>query len=740
MASHELPVCVVKRFRRNPPPEVDLTPAQSATVTGSDLGSFSLVTGDVRASHGLDLQQDDADLGSEHDVLSSIPPVNLFGTDSDDDLQFQPRWDEVGEYDFNYQPGGLLDPWATSLRRSSCFGTTSPGALPPPRLRTRSFTAPTFTDASALWKPPVPVQKSRASLYPVTQLVPGSNNVPVLRTPTLQVAPSAMPVVRQHGSGSSLQEPSTSMQQAWSEAKSGLIQQWFEILAQMDEASGLFATTQQSAHCDDHRRRVIEKFAPTTLQSYFRIWTRWFDFAVQLNASPFNPAPVFLADFLAEHAHGPLGVATAYYKGLSWMARQAQLPAVFDALQSSVCKAYLHSSVICEKRESAPLPLSFVVYLEKLVISKTTPASEILQLGSLLFLIWSSLRWSDALWIAPDTITIQNHAMFAISAHTKTTNRGMPVACYAYGLMGQQGGTSWAQAWLNVVHQAVHDTKQLYPSFAVDFLLTEVGTSMDKPLFLKPMPRDRGLHLIRFWLCKCFEAHQREAKPEDFHLLGTHSCKTTLLSWAQQLQLPLEQRQLQGHHRSQLNGSVALYSRNDTLPALILLQSIAQRIAEGFRPLRPLLRGGAPSLPDFRIQVPPWKPLAFVTESKEAVDTIPPAAEDTSACAPLAAEAENSDFSEDDVDEQPQPLQDVDTPEEFAYLVNPITKVAHLAVTCDTTDRAFCFEDKHGQTFRTGCGARPNAISGDLIFTQELPPGARLCLRRACAKFASSSE
>jgi hypothetical protein len=31
-------------------------------------------------------------------------------------------------------------------------------------LRTRSFTAPTFTDASALWKPPVPVQKSRASL------------------------------------------------------------------------------------------------------------------------------------------------------------------------------------------------------------------------------------------------------------------------------------------------------------------------------------------------------------------------------------------------------------------------------------------------------------------------------------------------------------------------------------------------------------------------------------------------
>ena len=699
MDSFDLPVCIVKRFRKNPHPAVEMTPAQSVTVPGSELGSFSLITGDLRASQGLDLQSNDPDLSVEQDDVSSITPVDLFGADPDEDLQFQPRWNEVGEYDFNYQPGGSLDPWATSRRRSSCFGTTTSGALPPPQLKTRSFTAPTFTEASALWKPPKPLQKSRASLHPSTQLVPGSNKMPVLRTPTLQVTPPALPVVRHCSVGSSLQEPSTSMQQAWSEAKSGLIQQWLEILAQMDEASGLFATTKHSAHCDDHRCRVIQKFAPTTLQSYFRIWTRWFDFAVQLNESPFNPAPVFLADFLAEHAHGPLGVATAYYKGLSWMARQAQLPAIFDALQSSVCKSYLHSSVICEKRESAPLPLSFVVYLERLVVSKTTPASDVLQLGSLLFLIWSSLRWSDALWIAPDTITLQNHAMFAISAHTKTTNRGMPVACYAYGLMGQQSGTSWGQAWLNVVHQAVHDTKQLYPSFAVDFLLTEVGTSTDKPLFLKPMPRDRGLHLIRFWLCRCFVAHQREAQPADFHLLGTHSCKTTLLSWAQQLQLPLEQRQLQGHHRSQLNGSVALYSRNDKLPALMLQCTIAQRIAEGFRPLRPLLRGGAPSLPDFQIQVPPWKPLAFVHESKDAGDTKIPTAEEPSAGAPPDDDGENSEFSEDEVDEQPHPVSEVEIPDEFAYLVNPLTKVAHLAVTCDSADRAFCYEDKHGQTF-----------------------------------------
>ena len=76
-------------------------------------------------------------------------------------------------------------------------------------------------------------------------------------------------------------------------------------------------------------------------------------------------------------------------------------------------------------------------------------------------------------------------------------------------------------------------------------------------------------------------------------------------------------------------------------------------------------------------------------------------------------------------------------PEEVAFLVNPITKVAHLAVQCSDSDRAMCYEDSNLQPYRTGCGARPNAISGDLQFTHALPDGARFCLRRACARIMS---
>ena len=641
------------------------------------------------------------------------------------------------ETDFNYQPGGASDPFATAGRRLNSFGTSGDTAWQPPQKQTRHFVAPSFHKAVSLWQPPPAVRKSRASLEFHVQPVAQSHHLSSPVVLSSRIMCPDMPVVRTPLSPPSQQGPSQSMQQAWSAAKQDLNAQWLDLLLDMGSASGLYLSTANSRNMDDHRLRVISKFAPSTLQSYFRIWKRWNEFARQLAVCPFQPDSAFLADFLAEHAHGPLLVATAYHKGLTWMARHAQLSELFQALQTAVCKAYLQSSVIREKRESAPLPLSFVVFLEKMVLSRTTSAGDILQLGALLFLIWSSLRWSDALWVDPNSLTIQQHAVFAMASHTKTTNRGMPIACYAFGLLGHHGTTCWAQLWTNVIQQAMHDTQQLYPSFAVDFLLTEVGPDMTKPMFLRPMPRDRGLQLLRYWMCKCHESYQVKAQPTDFHLLGTRSCKTTLLCWSQQLQLPLEQRQLQGHHRSAVNGSVALYSRNDTLPALTLQCTVAQRIAEGFRPLRPMLRGGAPSLPDFNLQLPPWKPLAFQLDSKPtAPDTMQVQANEAPD-QPAQPDSEESDASEESAIDDELPDKLAAAPEEMAFLVNPITKVAHLAIQCDRSDRAVCYEDALLTPFRTGCGARPNAISGDLQFTHCLPEGARLCLRRACAKIMS---
>ena len=105
---------------------------------------------------------------------------------------------------------------------------------------------------------------------------------------------------------------------------------------------------------------------------------------------------------------------------------------------------------------------------------------------------------------------------------------------------------------------------------------------------------------------------------------------------------------------------------------------------------------------------------------------------------PDDAESEFSEASEDSDDPEENQVVE-DPPDEMAFLFNPVTKVAHVAARCEATDRAMCYEDSSLQTFRTGCGARPNAVSGDLCFLHCLPDGARLCLRSACARFMSKS-
>ena len=147
-----------------------------------------------------------------------------------------------------------------------------------------------------------------------------------------------------------------------------------------------------------------------------------------------------------------------------------------------------------------------------------------------------------------------------------------------------------------------------------------------------------------------------------------------------------------------------------------------------------MLRGGAPSVPEFAVQVPAWKPLPDVGESHTVSAATPPAdlvQDDLEETASVA--------SEDSVHPE-VPISDLGPAEEMVFLYNPTSKVAHGACTCDRADRAFCYEAADSQSWRTCCGARPNAVSGDLVFTVELPIGARVCLRNACAKIMARVE
>ena len=77
--------------------------------------------------------------------------------------------------------------------------------------------------------------------------------------------------------------------------------------------------------------------------------------------------------------------------------------------------------------------------------------------------------------------------------------------------------------------------------------------------------------------------------------------KSTLLAAAGQLNLNVEHRAKQGHHKQ----SVQLYSRDDVWPSLFLQRDILTEVSTGWRPLTSQARGAKQPLPEPDFDSPP---------------------------------------------------------------------------------------------------------------------------------------
>ncbi len=256
---------------------------------------------------------------------------------------------------------------------------------------------------------------------------------------------------------------------------------------------------------------------------------------------------------------------------------------------------------------------------------------------------------------------------------------------------------------------------------------------MHRPVFLAPMSRNRGVIWLPSLVRSHLEALGRNVSFDDMALVGVHSAKTTILSWARQLGLSEESRRLQGHHRGSSGGqSVQLYARDDVFPALELQKTVAKQFAMGFRPICPVLRGSAPPIIDAAVHIPPW-----VSESDAiASDPMIPATV-------IDAMADNSDIdtsssSEEDFEESDnQAATDTmgddtdDLPIEHR-LYNPVSLVIHIATSCSEDDPQCTYVDDTLGNFKTACGVRPVASDQALQLLPVIPVKARLCLRFGC--------
>ena len=267
----------------------------------------------------------------------------------------------------------------------------------------------------------------------------------------------------------------------------------------MGSRSELFVEASASADLSFHVQRVAAKFAPSTLQ---RSWLNWVSFCRLSGTDPLSPPPGLLPDWLRSQS-SKNGLSTMQLKSLAWFCKTAGLPTLRHAVQSPVCQAFAVPSVAVERRKSLPLSLSFVVWLESLILDPSCQAAEVLRLGYLLVCVWASLRWGDVIWAPPSRLHFQPQASALVGTclRTKTTKRGMPFGILACGLLGS-GSSSWALRFLSVLRQCTADTCRLCPGRDLDFMPANLSGPADRPIMAGPLKREKMVLWLRGFLLR----------------------------------------------------------------------------------------------------------------------------------------------------------------------------------------------------------------------------------------------
>ncbi|CAE7307278.1 unnamed protein product [Symbiodinium sp. CCMP2592] len=421
------------------------------------------------------------------------------------------------------------------------------------------------------------------------------------------------------------------MLSAWQNAKNEQLKVWLALAATAAAASAMVSELLQSPNSSVLLVRLVQGNAPSTLTNYFGRWKHWVEFCQVQSADEWAPKVAFLCDFLITHCKGLLGSAIAWLKAFRFITTRLEVQSFKLALQSEAVRAFGKSVNVVQRRETAPFPLSFVIWLERQVLDAAQSAAHRIRCGFLLVCVFASL-------VGCSVVSAFLSSLGSAGASWMCYKDENYFSIHAVGSLGSR--------------EAVTRTSAARPGFQPDFLVADLGPDARAPVFLAPLSRAAGVVLIRRLLAMCYESYPADQRP-DLSLIGVHSAKVTFLSLAKQLLLDEALRE----------------SKDTTARPLALQSSIVQAVANRFRPLRPALRGGAPPLPDITVAVPALEPAASDSRasSSDSEDDAPAAPEVESTSAAPAAAWEL--VSSGDLASSPQ---DLDEPEDFEFLFNPI--------------------------------------------------------------------
>ena len=130
------------------------------------------------------------------------------------------------------------------------------------------------------------------------------------------------------------------MAELMTRAKSALSEEWLLVIHDLGQASLLFQEATATSSPQVHIQHPVLRFTPSTVKRYLADWRSWTAFCATLSASPSDPPPGVLPDWLASRA-SKQGLATGPLRARPGLPARPACPP---------CK------LACSCRLSVPLP------------------------------------------------------------------------------------------------------------------------------------------------------------------------------------------------------------------------------------------------------------------------------------------------------------------------------------------------------------------------------------------------
>ena len=362
---------------------------------------------------------------------------------------------------------------------------------------------------------------------------------------------------------------------------------WHELCEALMLVSPVLQQCAQCSSPSEATAKLLSLVAPSTAARYLQSFVRLQKALEELGVpcvTQVEPHHVLDALFILDRSKSDaLSCVPNVLKAARW---------VFKILDLDVSSLYcpliraLEVRPIRDRREAVPLLLAMVVALERIAMNTSEDGALRIFTGSVLVLLWASLRFSDGQHVQWDTILWDVASLRFVAEATKTTRGGMPAGCLVAGLLGDFDATSWCAHWLYLMGCCWDEMRRAgIITKPMGLFFTWSGSEF------APLSYAQALRLLRQVLLQSgFDATSVQS-------VTLHSAKVTLLAWSHEIGVCEEWRRVQGHHKGGPGASMPqLYSRNDVITQLRLQTVVRQQLLQGWRPMTVQARGARPPL------------------------------------------------------------------------------------------------------------------------------------------------